>query len=240
MTEQQEALREALKRTGVVLKEGGIPYALGGGYASWALGGPEPEHDVDFLVAEQDQEHAARVLAEAGLEVVRPPEDWLFKVCCGGAMVDVLFRVGGVPVGHALLERAVDVEVLSVRMQVLDATDVIVSKLVALSEHACDYGKVLPSARALREQVDWERVRSEVEHSPYAAAFLVLVQRLGVAPGLSTSRTAGSATAGSATAGSATAGSATPGPATAGSAMPGPAMSGSATPATAGAANAGP
>ena len=182
MTEQQEALREALKRTAVALKQGKVTFALGGGYASWALGGPEPEHDADFLVAEQDQEHAARVLHEAGLQVEQPAEDWLFKVMCGDAVVDVLFRVGGVPVERDLLERAVDVEVLSVWMPVLAATDLIVSKLAALSEHACDFGKVLPSARALREQVDWQQVRTEVEHSPYATAFLVLVQRLGVAP----------------------------------------------------------
>jgi len=182
VTEQQEALREALKRTAVALKHGKVGFALGGGYAGWALGGPEPEHDVDFLVAEQDQEHAARVLADADLRVERPAEDWLFKVFLDGAMVDVLFRVGGVPVQPELLERAVDTEVLSVWMPVLAATDLVISKLVALSEHACDYGKVLPSARALREQVDWDRVRAEVDHSPYAAAFLVLVQRLGVAP----------------------------------------------------------
>ena len=182
MTEEQEALREALKRTAVALKQGKVPYALGGGYAGWALGGPEPEHDVDFVVAEEDQEHAARVLVEAGLRVERPAEDWLFKVSLGTAVVDVIFRVGGVPVERALLDRAVETEVLSVRMPVLEATDLLVSKMVALSEHACDYGKVLPSARALREQVDWERLRPRVADNPYAEAFLVLVQRLGVAP----------------------------------------------------------
>ena len=182
MTEEQEALREALKRTAVALKQGKVPYALGGGYASWALGGPEPEHDVDFLVAEQDQEHAARVLAEAGLQVERPAEDWLFKVFLDSAMVDVLFRVGGVPVERDLLERAVDTEVLSVRMPVLSATELLVQKMTAMNEHACDFGRLLPVARALREQVDWDRLRGQVEDNPYAVAFLVLVQRLGVAP----------------------------------------------------------
>ena len=183
MTDERAALREALKRTAVALKQGEVGFALGGGYAGWALGGPEPEHDVDFVVAEQDQEQAARVLQEAGLEVERPAEDWLFKVFLDGAMVDVLHRIGGVPVEPELLERAVDTEVLSVRMPVLAATDLIAGKLVALSEHACDYGKVLPSARALREQVDWDRLRTQVQGNAYAEAFLVLVQRLQVAPG---------------------------------------------------------
>ena len=182
MQEERTALREALKRTAVALKRGGVAFALGGGYAGWALGGPEPEHDVDFLVREDDQAEAARVLEEAGLRIERPAEDWLFKVFLDGAMVDVIFRVAGIPVEADLLERARDVEVLSVHMPVLDATDLLASKMLALSEHACDFAKVLPSARALREQVDWDRLRAGVEGNPYAASFLVLAQRLGVAP----------------------------------------------------------
>jgi hypothetical protein len=182
VTDERAALREALKRTAVELKHGKVAFALGGGYAAWALGGPEPEHDVDFVVAERDREHASRVLQDAGLQVERPPEDWLFKVFLDGAMVDVIHRIGGEPVEPELFERAVETEVLSVRMPVLAATDLLTGKMLALSEHSCDFGKVLPSARALREQVDWDRLREQVGDSPYAHAFLVLVQRLGVAP----------------------------------------------------------
>ena len=183
MTDERTALREALKRTAVELKHGDVPFALGGGYAAWALGGPEPEHDVDFVVADTDREQAARVLQAAGLEVERPPEDWLFKVFLDGAMVDVLHRIGGDPVERELLERAVQTEVLSVRMPVLAATDLLAGKLLALSDHYCDFGKVLPSARALREQVDWDRLREQVGDNPYAQAFLVLVRLLQIAPG---------------------------------------------------------
>lgn len=183
MTDEREAMREALKHTAVALKGSEVAFALGGGYAAWALGGPEPDHDVDFVVADQDRAHAVRVLEQAGLRIEVPPEDWLFKVFRDDAMVDVIHRIGGVPVEPALLERAVETEVLSIRMPVLSATDLVAGKLLALSEHACDFGKVLPAARALREQVDWDRLRSEVGDSPYAEAFLVLAQRLGVAPG---------------------------------------------------------
>ncbi len=182
MSEEQEALREALKRTAVALKQGGVGFALGGGYAGWALGGPEPEHDVDFLVAEPDTVRAEQVLAEAGLRVEHPPEDWLFKVFDGSAMVDLIFKTAGEPVEQEMLDRALDIEVLSVRMPVLSATDLVVTKMLALSEHSCDYGKVLPSARALREQVDWDHVRTATVHNPYAVALLSLLQSLRVAP----------------------------------------------------------
>jgi predicted nucleotidyltransferase len=182
VSEEQENLREALKRTAVALKQGDVSFALGGGYAGWALGGPEPEHDVDFLVTEADAVRAEQVLADARLRVEHPPEDWLFKVFDDDAMVDVIFRVAGEPVEQPLLDRARDVEVLSVRMPVLSATDLIVTKMRALTEHACDYGKVLPSARALREQVDWQQVRERTADNPFAVALVHLLEQLEVAP----------------------------------------------------------
>ena len=46
------ALRDALKRSAAALKADGVPFALGGGYALWVHGAPEPDHDVDLVVAE--------------------------------------------------------------------------------------------------------------------------------------------------------------------------------------------
>src|ERR671921_1527616 len=86
-----------LKRTAVALKRADVPFALCGGYAAWARGAPEPEHDADFLVAEVDRERAAEALAAAGLEVQQPPEDWLVKVVQDDTFVVVLWRTGGSP-----------------------------------------------------------------------------------------------------------------------------------------------
>jgi putative nucleotidyltransferase-like protein len=179
-SEEQEGLREALKRTAVTLKEAGIPFALAGGYAVWARSGPEPEHDVDFVVTESDAAHAADALQAKGLRVEDPPEDWLFKVFTDGAMVDVLFRPNQRPVDRALLDRAEDVEVLSVLMPVLSATDLVAHKLGAMEEHLCDFAALLPVARALREQVDWSQVREYVSENDFALAFLYLLDRLGI------------------------------------------------------------
>ena len=180
--ESQDGLREALKRVAVVLKEGGVPFALTGGYAVWARGGPESVHDVDFLVAAEDVERAVEALEAGGIEVVHPPEDWLFKAYSDGAMVDIIHRHSGGPASRAIVEDADVLEVLSVQMPVLSATEVVVQKMLALDEHYCDFGAMIPVVRALREQVDVDRVREETADSPFAAALLFLLERLGVLP----------------------------------------------------------
>ncbi|HEY0890115.1 MAG TPA: hypothetical protein VGE38_10940 [Nocardioides sp.] len=182
--ENRRGLREALKLVAVTLKEGDVPFALVGGYALWARGGPEPHHDVDFMVAEEDAARVQALLAEAGLHVVQPPEDWLFKVFIGSepstAMVDVLFRANGVPVTRERFAEVDEIEVESVQMPVLDATTLMSDRLNAMEEHACNFGASLPVARAVREQVDWEEVERRTEDNPFAASFLFLVRRLGI------------------------------------------------------------
>ena len=178
--EEQENLREALKRVAVALKQSGIPFALIGGYAVWARGGPEPDHDVDFMVADEDSVKTAEYLAQEGFQVVQPPEDWLFKVYTDDAMVDIIFRDAGTPATRAVVEDADEIEVLSVQMPVLSGTELMVQKLTALDEHMCDFARLLPVARALREQVDWERVRKETAENDFAVAFLFLAERLSI------------------------------------------------------------
>ena len=161
-----------------------MPFALCGGYAAWVRGAPEPDHDADFLVPATEAERAAEVLAEAGLQVVDPAEDWLLKVVREEVFVDVLWRTCGHPVGEDLIDRADVLPVLSVHMPVLAATDILTTKLMALDEHYCDFTKMLPVARALREQVDWPLVQQQVATNDFAVVFLQLLGRLGVVPDL--------------------------------------------------------
>jgi hypothetical protein len=172
--------QEALKRVAVSLKQSGLRFALAGGYAAWAHGAPEPVHDVDFVVTRDDAEQAYAVLENAGLRVEQPPEDWLFKVYTDGTMVDVAYRQNSSPVDITLLDRAEEIEVLSIVMPVLSATDVLTSKLNALDEHYCDYSKLLPVARAMREQIDWDRVRRDTAENDFAVTGLFLLDRLRI------------------------------------------------------------
>ena len=180
---RNEELREALRRAASALKADGPQFALAGSYALWVYGAPEPVHDVDFVVTEPDVETAAKTLADAGFAIDRTPEDWLFKACLDGAVIDVLHRINGVPVDAALLGSAEPRDVLAIHMPVLPPTQVVIQKLCALTEHHCDFASLLPSVRAVRERVDWGRVRAEAADNDFAVAFLVLTDRLGITAG---------------------------------------------------------
>jgi len=175
-----ERLRGALKKSASALKADAVPFALAGSYALWVHGAPESTHDVDLVVDEATVEQAVKSLTAAGFRIERPPEDWLFKAYIDDAMVDVLHRLNGVPVSAPWLDRAEPAEVLGLRIPVLAPTDVIATKLKALSERYCDFGQLLPPVRAVREQLDWPRIRTETADNPFAAAFLVLAERLGI------------------------------------------------------------
>ncbi|QLL07171.1 nucleotidyltransferase [Mycobacterium vicinigordonae] len=173
-------LREALRCAASALKEHGPPFALAGSYALWAYGAPEPTHDVDIVIAESDVSAAATTLEMAGFRIERPPEDWLFKACMGRAVVDVLHRINGAIVPPQALDSAEDRTVLAISMPVLPPTEVFIQKLRALTEHSCDFAKLMPAARATREKLDWERIETETKDNDFAVAFLVLIDRLGL------------------------------------------------------------
>ncbi len=176
----RDRLRTALKRSASRLKEEGIRFALAGGYALWARGAPETEHDVDLVVVEADVERAAAALADAGFDVERPPEDWLFKAYFNGAMVDVLHALDSVPVDEALVNSAEHLDVLGLHIPVLTATNIMSGKLAVMSERYCDFGALLPLVRAVREQLDWPAIRKTTAGNPFAEAFLFLCDRLEI------------------------------------------------------------
>jgi hypothetical protein len=178
-----DELIAAMKKAAAALQDAGVPFVLAGGLAAWARGGPESEHDVDFLVKPEDAERALQTLADKGMKTERPPEGWLYKAYSGDAMIDLIFDPSGGPVTDAVLERGDELEVHAMPLRVASLEDVMVTKLLAVTEQEPEYGSVLEVARALREQIDWDDVRERTKHSPFAKAFFTLVEELGVVVG---------------------------------------------------------
>lgn len=180
--EQFEQILSAMKLAAAALRDGGIPFALAGGLAVYARGGPPTEHDVDFLIRQEDADRALEVLAASGFRAERPPEGWLYKVFHeNGAMIDLIFAPNSRPERvPGILDRATEIEVYAITVPVMTATDVLESKLRTIKEHEASYDDVLEIARTCREQIEWEALRARVDDSPYAKAFFTLADELGL------------------------------------------------------------
>jgi hypothetical protein len=178
---EERALLHTLTKVVNTLAAAGVEFAVAGGCAVYARGGPPSDHDVDVFLPEDDVETAQKALVDVGMRPEDPPEDWLTKVYDGDVLVDLIFRPNYRSNMAELLGRAERMRVGPALAPVVTATDLMVDKLLVLNPHRCDFTPLLPIARDLREQIDWVRVAEETAESPYAQAFLMLVEALSVA-----------------------------------------------------------
>lgn len=182
------ALIDTMKIAVAALREADVQFMLGGSMAAWARGGPEPDNDLDLMVAPDQAEAALEALSRAGMRVQRPPEEWLFKAWHGAVLIDLIFYPSGIELTAEVFGRAETIPVMAVGTPVMNLEDVLVTMLYALDEHSLDYSRLLAITRALREQIDWSGLRVRAVGSPYAKAFLTLVEELGIAPAPSAGR----------------------------------------------------
>ncbi|WP_024804594.1 nucleotidyltransferase family protein [Nocardia sp. BMG51109] len=180
MVKTIDQLLLTLTRVVNALLDRGIPFAVAGGCAAYARGGPASDHDVDLFVKPADVDGARQALADAGLRLVDPAEDWLTKAYDGDTLVDLIFRPNYRTVTDDLLARAHWMRIGPTAAPVVSGTDLMIDKIMVLDPHRLDLTGLLNIARGLREQVDWSRVRAETAMSPYARAFLGLLDDLRV------------------------------------------------------------
>ena len=181
-TGEVEQIKQSLKRGAAALRDAGIPFVVGGGLASWARGGPESGHDVDFFVKPEDAEQAWKALGETGMRLERPPEGWLLKAWDDEVLIDVIFEPSGLEITDELIDRAEEMEVLAQSMKILSLEDLMVTKLSCLREHEIDYDPHIEIARSLRERIDWDDVRTRAPDNPYVRAFFTLAEGLELIP----------------------------------------------------------
>ncbi len=180
--ERMNAMLRALKRTVAALRDASVPFAVAGGLACWARGAPIGDDDVDIAVTKEDLPRAVAALEEAGMETEDPPEEWLMKAHDGDVTVDLMVHPSGLEVTPEVLARADELHVHAVTMPVLPLEDVLVTQLLSMNEHHMTYEGLVETARAVREQVDWESVRRRTAHDPFARAFFTMTEGLGVVP----------------------------------------------------------
>jgi hypothetical protein len=188
-----ERLIDTLKLSVAALREGHVPFMLGGSLAAWARGGPEPTKDLDLMVKRGDADRALGVLAGAGMRTERPPEEWLYKAWNEGVLIDLIFGPSGLELTGEVFARADTIPVMSVATPVMALEDMLVTMLFAMDEHALDYTGLIAIARSLREQIDWPQLQARCAGSPIARAFFTLVEELGIASRAAPAGAAGAA-----------------------------------------------
>jgi Nucleotidyl transferase of unknown function (DUF2204) len=185
MTSEEQPFSDieaTLKKAAAALRAVDVPFLLGGSLASWARGGPETRHDLDLMIRRTDVDRAVAALTDAGMRAEDPPEEWLVKAWDGDVLVDLIFAPKGLTMDDDVIARGEDMPVLSMQMRVMALEDVLITKLMAITEHHLRYEGPLAIARALREQVDWAQVRAATASSPFARAFFVLLEGLEILP----------------------------------------------------------
>lgn len=175
-------MESTLKRAGAALRDADVPFLVGGSLASWARGGPETTHNIDLMVRPDDVERALDALEAAGMEREWPPEGWLAKAWDGETLVDLIYGPAGVAVDDDLFARAETLTLLAMDLPVISLEDLLVTKLLSITEHEIRFEGLVVIVRALREQIPWDRVRERTAESPFSRAFFVLCEDLGIGP----------------------------------------------------------
>jgi hypothetical protein len=149
-----------------------------------------PQHR-SVAVRPQDAKRAQDALVAAGMRAEDPPESWLLKVWDGDVLIDLIDLIhqpAGLTVDDELMVTAECAKRRRDGLQVMAIEDVLFTKLNALNEHYLDNSSLLQIARAVREQVDWDRLRERTTGSPYATAFFCLLDELEIVPSATAAR----------------------------------------------------
>jgi hypothetical protein len=178
-----DAIAGALRVAVPALRDAHIPFVLGGSFAAWVRGGPQPFNDLDLMIKPTDADRALRELGAAGMRTERPPEEWLVKAWHGDVLIDLIFNPAGLEITDEVLGRADMLPVFAIETPVMALEDMLQTKLLALNERSLDFSALVGIARSVREQIDWRALEARTSASPYARAFFTLTKELGVAPG---------------------------------------------------------
>ena len=133
------------------------------------------------MIKREDVERALAALTGNGMRADDPPEEWLVKVWDGDVLVDLIFSPKGLPIDDEVIARGEVMSVLSMEMRVMAIEDVLITKLMAITEHSLRSRGALDRTCAPRA----DRLGAGAvgdRFSPFARAFFVLLEGLEILP----------------------------------------------------------
>jgi hypothetical protein len=145
-----------------IMRRSGVPYALGGAYAHYAITGIwRDSKDLDAFVRPEDVRTVLDAFAEAGFETeVRNPH-WLAKVHSAPHLFDILFAVRHMTrlrISDDWLGTSLATRFLGVPTRLLGPEETIATKAYIANRDRFDGADILHIIRALQGEVDWGRL----------------------------------------------------------------------------------
>lgn len=144
-----------------LMREGGVPFLVGGAYAFARYTGIERHtKDFDVFIRREDFPKAKKVFEAAGYESELTFSHWLGKAIKGDDFIDLIFSAGnGVAVVDQLwFDYAVDSVVFDVDVKLIPAEEMIWSKGLIMERERFDGNDVAHVICATGDRLDWRRL----------------------------------------------------------------------------------
>ena len=155
------AARELSRDVLTALRDGGIPFLIGGGYAFIQYTGIErPMKDFDVFVHERDWPRTVEALGRAGIETELAFPHWLGKARSGDDFVDIIFGSGNgvAPVDDEWFAHATEDEVLGIAVKLVPREELLWTKAFVMERERFDGADVVHLVRVCGRQLDWPRL----------------------------------------------------------------------------------
>lgn len=156
--EKEQLFRDVLQE----MNESGIPYAVSGTFAlAQHTGIWRDTKDLDLFLPVEDVGKALDYLQRRGYEIYVKDPTWLAKAKRNGYFVDLITGMsnGVLRVDRSWIDRSVDSQVLGIPVRVLNAEELIASKLFVAFRERFDGADVVHLIYASRNNpLDWPRL----------------------------------------------------------------------------------
>jgi hypothetical protein len=160
--EALQCYRKALE----ALQAAKIPYAITGAFALHQHTGIwRVTKDIDVVLEAKSVPKALMSLQQVGFETHIEDPVWLAKATCGEYFVDLITALGNavLVVDATWLDRALSHEVLGVPCRVLNAEEMIASKIFVSRRERFDGSDVAHLIRTCGGHLEWDRLRHLLE-----------------------------------------------------------------------------
>src|SRR3982074_2706188 len=141
-----------------LMRDGGVPFLVGGAYA-WALYTGIERHtkDFDVFIRRDDFPKARRVFEDAGYQSDLTFPHWIGKAFKGDDFIDLIYSAGNgiATVDDLWFEHAVPGRVLDMDVKLIPAEEMIWSKGLIMERERFDGGDVAHLLLSVGDKLDW-------------------------------------------------------------------------------------